>query len=111
MQCLLAHHCHDMLVQASDADELQQLQGQLQAQKEAEQDLKGKLAEAEATAKRQEEQGVQAQRQLTQMVESQRRLGQELQEGVEAREDAEAQRDQVQVQLLTDWMLMLVPSW
>ena len=31
------------------------------------------------------------------MVESQRRLGQELQEGVEAREDAEAARDQAQV--------------
>ena len=90
-------HLFHLSAQASDADELQQLQTQLKASKQAERDLKDKLAEVEAAVKKQEEQGQQAERQLSQMVESQRRLGQELQEGVEAREDAEAQRDQAQV--------------
>jgi len=66
------------------------------------------LAEAEAALKKEEEQGQQAERQLGQMVEAQRRLGQELQEGVEAREDAQAQRDQAQVPLLQLDLLTLI---
>lgn len=84
-------------LQASNPDELQQLQSQLDSHKEAEQQLSARLAEAEAALKREEEQGQQAERQLGQMVEAQRRLGVELQEGVEAREEAEASRDQAQV--------------
>lgn len=84
-------------LQASNTDELQQLQSQLDSHKEAEQQLSARLAEAEAALKREEEQGQQAERQLGQMVEAQRRLGVELQEGVEAREEAEASRDQAQV--------------
>ena len=89
--------CH---AQAADSSELQQLQSQLDSHKEVEQQLQSRLTEAEAALKREEEQGQQAERQLGQMVEAQRRLGQELQEGVEAREDAQAQRDQAQVSLL-----------
>jgi len=58
--------------------------------------------------KKEEEQGQQAERQLGQMVEAQRRLGQELQEGVNAREDAQAQRDQAQVPLLQLDLLTLI---
>ncbi len=95
-------------VQASDSSELQQLQSQLDSFKEAEQQLKSRLAEAEAALKREKEQGQQAERQLGQMVEAQRRLGEELQEGVEAREDAQAQRDQAQVPLLQLELLTLM---
>ncbi len=89
--------CLNLYMQASNSDELQQLQAELDSHKEAEEKLTSRLAEAEAALKREEEQGQQAERQLAQMVEAQRRLGQELQEGVEAREDAEAHRDQAQV--------------
>ena len=104
------------LPQASDVDELQQLQMQLDVHKEAEEKLNNSLAEAKAALRVQEEQGQQAERQLAQMVESQRRLGQELQEGVEAREDAEAQKDQAQVQdavevALCAWLVNTAKPW
>ncbi len=105
------HSASSIPVQGSDSSELQQLQSQLDSHKEVEQQLKSRLAEAEAAFKREEEQGQQAERQLGQlgqMVEAQRRLGQELQEGVEAREDAQAQRDQAQVSLLQLELLTLI---
>ena len=102
------HSASSVHVQASDSSELQQLQSQLDSLKEAEQQLKSRLAEAEAALKREEEQGQQAERQLGQMVEAQRRLGEELQEGVEAREDAQAHRDQAQVPLLQLGLLTLI---
>ena len=97
--CITSHKAFSLSLhlQASNTDELQQLQSQLDGHKEAEQQLNARLAEAEAALKREEEQGQQAERQLGQMVEAQRRLGVELQEGVEAREEAEASRDQAQV--------------
>jgi len=102
------HSACSTCVQASDSSELQQLQSRLDSLKEAEQQLKSRLAEAEAALKREGEQGQQAERQLGQMVEAQRRLGEELQEGVEAREDARAQRDQAQVPLLHLDLLKLI---
>ena len=102
------HSASSIHVQVSDSRELQQLQSQLDSHKEAEQQLKTRLAEAEAALKREEEQGQQAERQLGQMVEAQRRLGEELQEGVEAREDAQAHRDQAQVPLLHLHLLKLI---
>lgn len=101
--------------------DLQHLESELQKHKEAEEQLRSRLAEAEAAAQQQEEAGRQAERQLAQMVESQRRLGQELQEGVEAREDAEASRDQAQVlppgfcpsagSSFTDFACFLIPCF
>lgn len=76
---------------------MRRLESQLQSSKEEEERLHGRLAETEAELQQQQQGGRQAQAQLAQMVEAQRRLGQELQEGVEAREDAEAARDQAQV--------------
>lgn len=76
---------------------MQQLELQLRSSKEGEEQLRSKLAEAQASLQQQQEGVSQAEAQLAQMVEAQRRLGQELQEGVEACEDAEASRDQAQV--------------
>ena len=100
---------HALCAQASKVDELQQLESELQRHKEAEEELHSRLAAAEAAEQQQVEANRQAERQLAQMVESQRRLGQELQEGVEAREDAEAVRDQAQVLTSRTFAHMLCP--
>lgn len=89
---------------------MQRLELQLQGSKEEEERLRSRLAETEAELQQQRQEVGQAQAQLAQMVEAQRRLGQELQEGVEAREDAEAARDQAQV--LTSFKFCLnLHSW
>ena len=88
-------------LQASNTEELQQLQQQLleaQAALSQEQEqARRELSEAQEALSSEQARGAQQDRQLAQMVEAQRRLGLELQEGEEAREQAEASKSQAQV--------------
>ena len=84
------------------------MQSQVAGYQQAQEQWTSRLAQAEAALKEAEEQRQQGDRQLTQMVEAQRRLGLELQEGVEAREEAEAHRDQAQVRASVDLLVWCV---
>lgn len=93
-----------LVLQAASKDELKQLQNQLQHAQQAEQHLGNELAqthsslsEAQAALSQEQAKLEQQERQLAQMVEAQRRLGLELQEGEEAREQADAARATAEV--------------
>ena len=80
---------------------MQQLQQQLQeaqaALRQEQERAQRELSEAQQALSSEQARGEQQDRQLAQMVEAQRRLGLELQEGEEAREQAQASRTQAQV--------------